>query len=593
MRSGWLYLSVGLGFLVACGAPASSPAPLPSSVVGQSAEASALDALVDAAWAEKGIVPAGDVDDATFLRRVSIDLAGRVPTVDEAATFLADSAVDKRVRVVEKLLDSDDHAMHLARTWERTLLGPPTKAKLVDRGALRNWLLAKFKSDTPWDVISRELVTAEGVSSVGGARGPASYADDPARAEEERKAGVNGATNYSLRFAQSPADLAGSVSRSFMGVQIQCAQCHDHKSEKWTQADFRGLSAVFTRMAAKPIDRTKGEVPIIDLQSASAPQRRLMRKNEEIALFAKTPPRALDGASLPADDGARKGFATWMTAPENPWFAKAMVNRVWAELHGAGLVDPVDDLRPSNPAVMPAVLDHLAEQFEERGYDLDWLYATLVSSKVYSRALGQNGGYSGLFASASMRPLSGDALLDSIFVAADVDSLLEDRAPGRAATLKALARRRMSFVFEEDAESNAEISDGTLQQAFFTMNGVLPVAATTYSEGSLLMRLLANEDDKRVIEQLYLATLGRYPSASELERARAFVRSSHEEDPDEPAPAAKSNKGKGKGKAKGMMAADAGIPPRALRSRAKNDRQRGFEDLFWALLNSSEFTFRG
>ncbi|MBL8744690.1 MAG: DUF1549 domain-containing protein, partial [Myxococcales bacterium] len=370
MRSGWLYVSVGLGFFSACGAPASSSAPPASSSAALTEETSALDALIDAAWAEKGIVPAADIDDATFLRRVSLDLAGRIPTEEEAASFLADTSADKRARVVEELLDSDEHAMHLARLWETTLLGPPTKAKLVDRGALRNWLEAKFKADTPWDVMARELVTAEGVSSVGGARGPATYAVDPERAEAERKAGVNGATNYALRFALSPGDLAGSVSRSFLGVQIQCAQCHDHKSEKWTQADFRGMSAVFTRMAAKPIDRTKGDVPIVELESADSPQRRLMRKNEDIALFAKTPPRTLDGAALPNDSGARKGFATWMTAPENPWVAKAMVNRVWAELHGAGLVDPVDDLRPSNPAVMPAVLDHLAEQFEQKGYDL-------------------------------------------------------------------------------------------------------------------------------------------------------------------------------------------------------------------------------
>jgi hypothetical protein len=586
MRSGWLHLSVGLGFLLACGAPVSSPSTRAAEAAA-GVEPSALDALVDAAWAEKGIVPAAEIDDATFLRRVTLDLAGRVPTAAEASAFLADGSAEKRARVVDQLLDGDDHAMHLARLWEQTLLGPPTKAKLVDRGALRNWLEAKFKSDAPWDEMARELVTAEGVSSVGGARA-AGYTADPERAAEERKAGVNGATNYSLRFVQSPADLAGSVSRSFMGVQIQCAQCHDHKSEKWTQADFRGLSAVFTRMAAKPIDRTKGDLPIVDLQSAGAPQRRLMRKNEEIALFAKTAPRALDGAGLPNDEGARKGFATWMTAPENPWFAKAMVNRVWAELNGAGLVDPVDDLRPSNPAVMPAVLDHLAEQFEEKGYDLDWLYATLVRSKVYSRSVGSSGGYAGLFASATVRPLSGDALLDSIFVAADVDSLLEDRAPGRAASLKALARRRMSFVFEEDAESNAEASDGTLQQAFFAMNGVLPVAATTYGEGTRLKALLDEKDDKKVIDQLYLGTLGRYPSPSEVERAQGFVRASHEADPDAPArPAAAKGK-----KGKGMLAADAGIPARALRSQAKNDRQRGFEDLFWALLNSSEFTFR-
>jgi len=553
---------------------------------------SELDQLIDKAWAEHSVTPAGEIDDATFLRRVTLDLAGRVPSSSEVSAFLIDKSVDKRPRAVDRLLDSDDHAAHLARSWEQTLLGPATKNRYVDRGALRNWLQEKFKNDVAWDVIARELVTAEGTSSLGGARGPASYADDPSRAAEERKSGVNGATNYSLRFAQSPADLAGNVSRSFMGVQIQCAQCHDHKTEKWTQADFRGLSAVFTRMNIKPVDRTKGELPILELASADKPARRLMKKNEDFALFAKTAPRALDGTGLPSDDGARKGFATWMTAPENQWFSKAMVNRVWAELFGAGMVDPVDDMRPSNPGLMPEVLDRLAEQFEQKGYDLDWLYATICSSKAYNRALGEGGGSASYFSKGTLRPLSGDALLDSIFVSADVDALLQDRAPERASVLKALARRRMSFVFEEDAESNAEATDGTLQQAFFAMNGVLPVAATTYAEGALLERLLREPSDQKVIEELYLRALGRSPTAVELTRAQAFVSAPHAADPGAGPNRAQKLKGKKKGKAKGMLGADAGIPPQALRSQASSDRERGFEDLFWALLNSSEFSFR-
>jgi len=594
-----------MGFAVAlgCAGTGSSNAPgassSSSSVDGSpSREPSQLDALFDEAWRADKLVASPEIDDATYLRRVSIDLIGRIPSFEELKAFEADPGSDKRARIVEKLLDTPEHARHLARLWEVTLLGPEVKSRLVDRGALRRWLESKFAVDTRWDVLARELVTAEGKSSVGGARKGAYLADDPDRAKEERDAGVNGATNYALRFAKSPEDMAGKTARAFMGVQIQCAQCHDHKSEEWKQTDFRGMAATFTRMRFAPVDRSQGEMPVFEIESASRPPRRLVNKDETVALLADLAPRALDGTQLAQDEGARRSLATWMTSVDNAWFSRAMVNRVWGELMGEGFVDPIDDMRPSNTPVLPAALDLLAHDFESHGYDLDWLYATICASKAYGRALGGNGQGSraALFSHAALRPMTSDALLDSVFVASDVTSTLEDRAPQRAEQIKTLLRRKMSFVFEDDVESNGAAYDGTLQQALFSMNGALSTAATTYREGALLESLLEAEDDEAIAE-LYLRTLGRPPRPEEVVRAKALLSAPSGPDPAaEPGGPQQGRKKKG-GKRPGgggrkAIAADGGIPAGALRSEANSARERGFEDLFWALLNSSEFYFR-
>src|SRR5262249_52409071 len=155
--------------------------------------------------------PSAEVDDATFLRRVSIDLLGRVPTLEELRTFTASSSPTKRAAIVDELLDSPAHATHLARVWDRILLGPEVKARVVDRGALQRWLEQRFSSDAPWDAVVRDLISAEGKTSVGGVMQEAQEEDNAGRAETEKQESVNGAANYSLRFAQSPQDMAGQT----------------------------------------------------------------------------------------------------------------------------------------------------------------------------------------------------------------------------------------------------------------------------------------------------------------------------------------------------------------------------------------------
>ncbi|NUP07249.1 MAG: DUF1549 domain-containing protein [Polyangiaceae bacterium] len=591
MRTRWLGWSVVFAGALGCGYFSQSTSSAPSSSSASVADApssSRIDGLLDAAWAQKGLTPAPEVDDATFLRRVSIDLLGRIPTSDELRAFQRDTAPDKRGRSVARLLDDPAHARHLARTWDRILLGPEVKNRQVDRGALRRWLEGRFASDAPWDETVRQLVAAEGTTSAGGSRKEAMLDDEPSRGTAESDAGVNGATNFALRYAKSPEDMAGQTSRVFLGVQIQCAQCHDHKTEKWTRDDFRGLSASFLRMRVSPVDKTKQAMAVYEVTSIDKPARRVM-KNESTAEIAKFAPRALDGTAL-AEGDPRKALGVWMTSPENPWFSRAIVNRAWAELMGQGIVDPVDDLRPTNEAVMPEVLDALAEDFEAHHFDLDWLYTAIATSKAYGRALGPRGAdpRTALFSHAALRPLASDVLLDSIFVATEVGDRIAEKAPERAEAIKTAVRRKMSFVFDEDAESNAEGYDGTLQQALFTMNGALPAAATAYADGSVLERLLqSNDDDDAIVTELYERTLGRAPTAVELARAKAFL-----DDPADDAGAPRPRDMKRTEGKKAKKRAGPALPAAAARSTARTPRQRAYEDLFWALLNSSEFSFR-
>lgn len=575
MRARWSLLALALFTSTACGssklpdAPAGPApvAPLPPSDVA------ALDALVDRAWAEAGVTPAPPVDDATYLRRVSLDLVGRIASEDELRAFLADASSDKRTRAVQRLLASPEHDAHLARRWEHVLLGPEVRSPVVDRGALRRWLEAQFRENAPWSLVVRELVAAEGRSSLGGQLGPALSADDPERAAAEQREGIHGGANYTLRFARTPADLGGHVARTFLGVRIECARCHDHKTEPWKQDDYRAFSSALLRLDVDAEREGRGMLRVVELGPSSRPPRRMLR-DEEVSAIVDTAPRTLDGTPL-EPEGARAAMAAWITSTHNTTFRRAIVNRVWAELFGEGLVHPVDDLRPTNPAVMPEVLDHLAARFAASGDDLDALYQLLCASRAYqvSIATGEGTPRDQRFARASLRPLTADQLVDSAFVASGLDHTIAERAPARAQVLEARLRRRMGFVHDVDAESNAEVPQGSLTQALSSMHGVLTTAATAFVKEGALARLVRGRSDAEAIEALWLRTLGRPPHADELADALAFV-------------------AEGSTEGAGPRASPRPGLARLLRSGAIDARERAYEDLFWALLASSELHFR-
>ncbi len=594
-----LTFAVGIAWAAGC---TTQPAPVtPANVNGSpgagspSASTSALDAAIEHAWQAGGLTPSAPIDDATYLRRATLDLIGRIPTSDEVRAFLADTDKDKRAHLVDKLLASEDHAANLARIWDGILMGPLTKnAGNIDRAAFDRWLELSFAEKTPWDKMVRELVTATGKSSLGEKRGVAAFEGGIEKAKEERAQGVNGAVNFTLRHVPAPADLAGDVSRDFLGVQIQCAQCHDHKTEAWKQSDFRGFAASLLAVRPKPVEKEKGMFPVVDLEDVKTLPPRF-KKDADMRAIADAAPRALDGTMLPTT-GRREALANWMTSDQNKWFARETVNRVWAGLFGSAFVDPPDDIREKNPPVMPEVETQLARDFVASHYDLDALYREVLASEAYARSEspGEGNARSALFSRGELVGMSSDQLFDSLFAATSLQGTL-DRAKKRDnAALKITLRRKIDFVFEDDAESNTGGYEGTLQRALFLMNGGVVTSGTSVLPSNALADLLqAKKSDDEIIDELYLRALGRHPSDDESTRWRSFVANAGDfEERAPPVPPDVSSKQKKGKNLKKPGPADGPLPAKQLASRAKSAREQALEDVFWALLNSSEFYFR-
>jgi hypothetical protein len=364
------------------------------------ADAAALDHLIHAAWQQKGIVPAKPVDDARYLRRIYLDITGTIPPEQVVSEFLSDRSPNKRAKAVDALLDSSAYADHWATYWDNVLMGKPAPMATVDYGAFRRWLHGEFAQNTPYNRFVADLITASGFNTTGvtyaesmgyGMAQPAAAAD-PDRPKID-PATVNGAVNWHLRFAANPADVAGIASKIFLGVQIQCAQCHDHKTEKWKQADFRSFTTCFIQTVGIPTQRytpgqaMKGIVPLNVRDVNFIVRGNKMNGGDERLPYVEATPVALDGTPINvARTDRRKELAAWMTSPQNPWFAQAIVNRMWAKFLGRGFVEPIDDFRPSNPAVLPEAMQILAKDFAAHNYDLKTLIKTICASDVYQRS---------------------------------------------------------------------------------------------------------------------------------------------------------------------------------------------------------------
>lgn len=567
--------------LASCKGGLADPAPpSPSPPVAPKAEAqqtvtARIDALLRQRWAAGGVTPAPRVDDAGWLRRVHLDLVGTLPSPSAVRAFLADGAPDKRARAVDALLQTPAYAERWTTYWERELLGPDVRSPLVDRTELRRWLREAFVRNAPWNEMATELVSAVGVNSPDG--------DD--RSE------VNGAVNWLLRYQRAPADLAGQVSRVMLGVQIQCAQCHDHKTEKWTQDDFQRFAAFFARTRPEQLGSMNDmRIRRVSVQDGSKPPA-AMRRDDELRRATRIEPRTLDGTDVDAGPERRHALASWMTAGDNPWFARAIVNRMWSLFVGRGLVDPVDDLRPSNPAAAPEVLDLLAADFVASGHDLHHLVRVLTSLESYqleARHGAAAAGDAALWSSHPLEPLPPDVLLDAVIAAGGLEPVLEQVTGADLMELRGQLRRHYAFVFDVDEESHPETFAGTVPQALLLQNGPLANGASSLVPRGALEEVLALPERTARIEALYLRTLSRPPTAAETQRWSAFL--------DRPRRVVELG-GPPKGavarerKKKGVPADPLGRYAKRVPSRATTAEQQAYEDLFWALVNSSEFVF--
>ncbi|MDB4996990.1 MAG: hypothetical protein JWM74_4422, partial [Myxococcaceae bacterium] len=491
---------------VAPAKPLASAAPPPVVIRMRPSE---VDDALRAEWSRASVTPSARVDDAGYLRRVTLSVTGSLPRPEKVTAFVADTSPDKRAKVVDELLASPRYVDHMTNTWDRILLGRDTRgANLVDRKAFRTWLHGQFDKNLPYDQLVRALVDATGRNS-DGASLDAPAAEPP----------LNGAVNYYLRYTDVP-DLAGTTSRIFLGVQIQCAQCHDHKSEKWKTSEFHSFAACFMRTRIDPIDRGKTMgTRRVDVRDVDHPIR--LAKRMDMPDIANAPPRALDGTDFTKSANRRGALADWMTSKDNPWFKREIVNRVWAQMLGRGFVDPVDDFREKNPPIAPALLDAIADDFVRGGWDLKSLIRLIAQTEAYQRApaAGAEGAMDEkLWAHFQIQRLGPDELLDAVMQASKLDL-----GGDNVNDVRTGIRKQLAFLFDVDEETDHHDEfDGTITQALLLMNGKIMGRAIERNGGTLTDVLALSGDEARV-RALYLRTLSREPSPEELAQATTFV----------------------------------------------------------------------
>ena len=489
----------------------------------------ALARLVDERLAElhhaAGIVPTERTDDAEFLRRVTLDLIGRIPTVSEVRAFLDDSSADKRRRKVDSLLQDPQHAKHFAHVW-RALLLPEAETEPQLRyfqPGLEAWLQQHRADNSGFDAIVRELLT---VPIAGPDETPEFVLRDLSR--------PNPIAFIAAKSAE-PAKIASSSVRLFLGLRLECAQCHNHPFDHWSQRQFWNQAAFFAGIER----RGRGAfAPLVEVNRSTIP---LMDSAELVpALYLdETEPRIGDAMS------SRDLFAEWMTSTSNPYFARAVVNRVWSQFMGLGLVDPVDDFRDADSSAHTRLLEELALAFKESGFDLTMLMKAICLTEAYQRTSQQTHASQvelEQFARMAIKPMSADQFFDSL-----AQSIAYEPKVTQDGNEDPLRRRVMDIFVSDGSSSDPETS---VAQALALMNGSVVDRATKSETSSRLKQVVADFPDspQQQIEQLYLATFSRFPTPEERTTLREF----YEAD-------------------------------------TQTDHPRLLEDVFWMLLNSAEF----
>jgi hypothetical protein len=455
-----------------------------------------IDKHLDARLAAAGVKPAPPADDAEFLRRAYLDLTGRIPAPRDVHDFLADPDPDKRAKLVDELLDTPRYASHNAAVW-RALLLPEAAADgqaRVFQPGFEAWLRLKFRSNTPYDAFVRELLTAP-ISADPNAPDPVMR--DPAR--------PNPLAFYAVKEAK-PENLAAATARVFLGIQIECAQCHDHPFAKWSRDQFWQTAAFFAG-----VERHGDGVfdPVSD-----ARRRELAVPNAKRTVAAAF----LDGTD-PAwakDASPRAVLAGWVTAKGNPFFARAGANRVWAHLFGRGIVDPPDDFHDGNPPSHPELLDELARAFAAADFDLKSLTRAVCRTKAYQRTSARPAPTpddARLFARMAVKGLTGEQLFDSLALATGYRD-----SPGRASA-------RGAFLTQFARTGRPAEPETSITQALTLMNGKLVNRLTTLDGSPTLLAVCETPGMTTAdrIEALYVAALSRKPTAAERERMTAFV----------------------------------------------------------------------
>jgi Protein of unknown function (DUF1549)/Protein of unknown function (DUF1553) len=456
-----------------------------------------IDRELSQRLAEERVVPAARADDAELLRRMSLDLIGRIPTPGEVEAYLSDARPDKAMRQIDRLLADPQHARHFARRW-RALLLPEAAADpqiAYFQPGFEAWLAERRRVNVGFDAMVRELLTV-----------PINRPDQNAQFVFRDLRKANPVAFLASKQAD-PAKIATSCVRVFLGVRMECAQCHDHPFDRWTQRQFWSQAAFFAGL------ERKGRGPFSPLVEA------VDRRTIPMNATTKTVPAALlDGTALAGDAGKspRLGFADWLTSRRNPYFARAIVNRVWGELMGVGFVSPVDDFRESNPPSHPELLLALADYFASSGFDLTRLYREICLSNAYQRTSARTHDDQArpeLFAAMTIKPVSGDQFFDSLSQA--IGRQWSEEAGQMETGEVDTMRQKVIKAFGADDESDHPKT--SVPQALALMNGSIVGEAVDPRTSPCLKQTLErfSGSPERQIDALYLATLSRHPTEAE------------------------------------------------------------------------------
>jgi len=497
--------------------------PRPGVEFPRPAEANFVDKHVWDKLARLGIPPSGPADDAEFLRRVYLDTIGTLPTAAEARAFLASTDATKRAKLIDTLLERPEYADYWSMKWADLLRVDRDAVTPRAAVAMTRWLRKEFAENRPFDQFAKDILTARGSTSK---EGPAAF----------------------YIAVQTPEELSRSVAQLFCGIRIACAQCHHHPSARWGQDDYFALAGFFSGVVRKPIPG--GGTSIADGPGADL-------KNPRTGLVV--PSRAL-GAAAAADfvkqPDRRSVLAEWMVSPENAYFAPSIANRLWAHYFGHGLVEPLDDFRPTNPATNEPLLTELAKHLRDSKYDLKAFTRTLLNSKAYqltSRPVPGNADDAQNFSHASAKALPAEVLLDAISQTTGVPEKFNGVPDGTRA-IQLWDNRIPSYFFRifgrplrasvcECERSN----EPSITQALHLMNSPEIAEKIRAKTGTAKKLAESKLTPAEVIDELYLTVLARLPNDKEKAASLAVF--------------------------------------------AESDRRAAAEDVLWALLNTKEFLF--
>jgi hypothetical protein len=495
-----------------------------------------IDRLAAAKFREIGMSPSPLCDDATFLRRAYFDATGTLPTPERATAFLDDKNPDKRNRLIDELLGltgdpardvhNNAYAAFHALKWGDLIRS--NSASLGEQGmwALHNWLTASFRENKPFDRFVRELVTARGSTF---SNGPANY----------------------FRIANNPQDLTEATAQLFLGVRLQCAKCHHHPYETLGQEDYYSFAAFFARVGNKNSQEFGifgGETVIVVQSTGEVGHPRTGQTMK---------PTPLHGKPVAESRDRRQKLADWLTSPKNPYFARNVVNRYVAYLLGRGLVEPIDDVRATNPPSNVALMDALADDFVKNKYNVKHLLRTIMRSRLYqldSQPTKGNAADTRFYSHYNVKRLAAEPLLDAVDAATGVQTKF-DKVPLGTRAIELPDARYNNYFLNTFGKPRREgvcecerVSDPNLAQALHTLNGDVVTAKIADGNGRVARLLTAKKSHDYAVRELYLATLSRRPSDEEQAACKKLLSESP-------------------------------------------DAKTFYEDLLWSLINSKHFLF--